>query len=193
MAYSATRTFTPGGGRYNLAGSSARYKRMGNLKIGVQSNSRSIGSAVTAASKYASEIQPEMLEELAEFQLRLAVKYSSGTITKARLAQYKPGKYSVKRRALKRDYIVNAHKGTFRNAWRKRRVVRTGNKFRISLYNSAMPIAAFLLLGTRKMRERPLLKQVSLDSREEIQKVMNRLRMQVVRRATRGGKMRRHA
>jgi hypothetical protein len=180
-----------GGGRFGISGSQWTAKGIRNFEIGVKSNSRSIGSAMAIASKVAEDIPAEMIEEIADEQLELTIRYSSGSISQARLRQFKPGKYSTKRPSQKRDYIINAHVGTFRAGWRKRRVMRQGKKFFVSLFNAAMPVAAFLLLGTRKMRDRPLLQQVVTDTRKLVNQVMSRARMRVLRAIRRASKAKR--
>jgi hypothetical protein len=110
------------------------------------------------------------------------------------LRAYKPGYYSTARGAKKRDYIINEQTGRFKQGWRKRPVKRAGNEFTVSIFNVAMPVAAFLILGTYKMRERPIMKKVIEESRPLVNKIMSRHRMRLMRlwRSAGGGRPEKH-
>jgi hypothetical protein len=191
MAYARTAQLLQGGGKYSkygLSGSRWNYLKTQGFQIRVASNVRSIEGKQKVTSKYAADIPNRVLSEVVDWQLERARRYSSGTISKERLRQYKPGKYSVKRPAQVRDYIINAHRGTFREGWRRRPVSKSGNSFFVSIFNVSMPVAAFLLLGTRIMRERPLLRKVQEESRAIINRVMTRERMRLLRAWRKGGR-----
>jgi len=185
MPYTPTRQLLSGGS--GLAGSRWGYLARRGFELRVASNLRSIESKQRVVSKVAADLPKDVLNEVADWELQRAIQYSSGGRTYAELRQYRPGLYSVRRPARRDDHIINTHTGTFRAGWRKRPVRRTGDTFTISLFNVGMKVAAWLLLGTRKMRERPLLRKVADEARPQINKAMTRARMRLLRAARRSG------
>jgi len=179
MAYTPTRQLLSGGS--GLAGSRWGYLGRRGFELRVASNCRSIESKQRVVSKVAADLPREVLDEVADWELQRAIQYSSGGRTYDELRRYRPGLYSVRRPARRDDYIINVHTGTFRAGWRKRPISRSGDTFTISLYNVGMKVAAWLLLGTRKMRERPLLKKVADEARPLINRAMTRARMRLLR------------
>jgi len=178
---------TSGGGRYGMSGATFG-GGIRNFTIRVASNARSIGGAMKVAAKDAEEIPAAALTEIVDWQVERAKKYSSGTMTRQQLRARRPGKYSTQRSPQKRDFIINAHVGTFRAGWRAARVKRQGKKFLVRLLNVAMPVAAFLILGTRTMRERPILQKIKQESGKIVNRVMSRLRMRLLRKMRRGSR-----
>ena len=178
---------TSGGGRYGMSGATFGGGIRG-FQIRVASNVRSISGALKVATKYAEDIPAAALSEIAEWQLERARKYSSGTMTYQQLRARRPGKYSTQRPSQKRDYIINVHAGGFRDGWRAARVKRQGKTFSVRLLNVAMPVAAFLILGTRNMRERPILQKITQESGKIVNRVLSRHRMRLMRAMRKGGK-----
>ena len=185
MAYAPTRQLVSGGS--GLAGSRWGYLARRGFELRVASNLRSIESRQRVVSKVAADLPREVLNEVVDWELQRAIQYSSGGRTYSELRQYRPGLYSTQRPARKDDYIINVHTGAFRSGWRKRPVRRAGDTFVISLFNVGMKVAAWLLLGTRKMRERPLLKKVAEEARPLINKAMTRARMRLLRAGRKAG------
>lgn len=174
-----------GGGPF--AGSRWQHLARKGFEIRLASNLRSIEGKTRFTSKVASEIPAQSLGEIGDFQIERAVQYSSGGRTAAELATHRPGIYSVRRPAAADDYIINKQTGQFRAGWRKRPIRRAGNEFTAGVFNVRMPVSAYLVFGTRRMRERPILARINEDSRSVVNRVMSRARMRVRRAWQRGG------
>ena len=151
----------------------------GGLVVMLASNCKSTYLDFNRTCQYMSEIPKDVFQPAQNAALDLAVKYSSGDGKPA-------GYYSLRKRRMAMDYIINIKSGLLVGSWRKRAVAQSGTSLTLALYNTARSPRGFnyplaLFTGTVKMRDRPLPQKINADIDRELQLTIQRHRMRVLR------------
>jgi hypothetical protein len=151
----------------------------GGLTVQLATNFKSSMIDFKRTCQYMAEIPKDVFQPAQNKALDLAVKYSSGP-------GQPPGTYSLKKARKASDYLINIKSGLMVGRWRKRAVTQTDTEVALALYNTARSGRGFnyplaLFTGTRKMRDRPLPQKIDQDISRELELLLQRHRMRVLR------------